>query len=383
MRTIFNFLGPLTNPAGADRQLLGVSDRHYQETIAEALVGLGSERAMVVSAEDGVDELSISAPHPGDRGRRRRAPRSGSSSRASSASRRPSWRRSPAARRRRTPPPSRARARRRARARAATSSCSTPAPRSTSAARPTSLDEGVAKAAEAIDSGAAARSARAADRGDRPAVGRLGFDAQVGMIEQLIAAARREGSSGAAREAPAGRPRGAAPGRGEDRPFNEALVRPGPLADRRVQAPLAERRRDRRRRRRRRPGRRLRARRRGGALGAHRRAPLRRLARGPARRPRGLRPADPAQGLHRRPLPALRGGGQRRRRGAADRRARSTTSELRALYDEARGLDLDCLVEVHDDGELERALELDAEVIGINNRNLDDGHASTSRPPTS
>jgi anthranilate phosphoribosyltransferase len=61
VRTIFNFLGPLTNPAGAERQLLGVSDRHYQETIAEALVGLGSVRAMVAAAEDGVDELSISA----------------------------------------------------------------------------------------------------------------------------------------------------------------------------------------------------------------------------------------------------------------------------------------------------------------------------------
>jgi anthranilate phosphoribosyltransferase len=61
VRTIFNFLGPLTNPAGADRQLLGVSDRHYQETIAEALVGLGSERALVVAAEDGLDELSISS----------------------------------------------------------------------------------------------------------------------------------------------------------------------------------------------------------------------------------------------------------------------------------------------------------------------------------
>jgi anthranilate phosphoribosyltransferase len=60
VRTIFNFLGPLTNPAGAQRQLLGVSDRHYQETIAEALVGLGCVRAMVVAAEDGVDELSIS-----------------------------------------------------------------------------------------------------------------------------------------------------------------------------------------------------------------------------------------------------------------------------------------------------------------------------------
>jgi anthranilate phosphoribosyltransferase len=61
VRTIFNFLGPLTNPAGARRQLLGVSDRHYQETIAEALVGLGSDRALVVAAEDGLDELSVSA----------------------------------------------------------------------------------------------------------------------------------------------------------------------------------------------------------------------------------------------------------------------------------------------------------------------------------
>lgn len=61
VRTIFNFLGPLTNPAGASRQLLGVADRHYQETIAEALVGLGSVRALVVAAEDGLDELSTAA----------------------------------------------------------------------------------------------------------------------------------------------------------------------------------------------------------------------------------------------------------------------------------------------------------------------------------
>jgi anthranilate phosphoribosyltransferase len=62
VRTVFNFLGPLTHPAGATRQLVGVADRHYQETIAEALIGLGTERALVVSAEDGVDELSLSAP---------------------------------------------------------------------------------------------------------------------------------------------------------------------------------------------------------------------------------------------------------------------------------------------------------------------------------
>jgi indole-3-glycerol phosphate synthase len=55
-----------------------------------------------------------------------------------------------------------------------------------------------------------------------------------------------------------------------------------------------------------------------------------------------------------------------------------TDGELRSLYEEARGLDLDCLVEVHDAGELERALELDADVIGINNRNLDEGTIDVS-----
>jgi anthranilate phosphoribosyltransferase len=59
VRTIFNFLGPLTNPAGATRQLLGVSDRRYQETIAEALGGLGCDHALVVAGDDGLDELTI------------------------------------------------------------------------------------------------------------------------------------------------------------------------------------------------------------------------------------------------------------------------------------------------------------------------------------
>jgi anthranilate phosphoribosyltransferase len=62
VRTIFNFLGPLTNPAGATRQLIGVSDPAYLETIAGALQRLGTEHALVVSSEDGLDELSISAP---------------------------------------------------------------------------------------------------------------------------------------------------------------------------------------------------------------------------------------------------------------------------------------------------------------------------------
>jgi anthranilate phosphoribosyltransferase len=62
VRTVFNFLGPLTNPAGASRQLLGVSDRNFQEMMAEALIELDCERAFVVSADDGLDEFSISAP---------------------------------------------------------------------------------------------------------------------------------------------------------------------------------------------------------------------------------------------------------------------------------------------------------------------------------
>jgi anthranilate phosphoribosyltransferase len=62
VRTIFNFLGPLTNPAGASRQLIGVADPAYLETIAGALSVLGTTHALVVSSEDGLDELSICAP---------------------------------------------------------------------------------------------------------------------------------------------------------------------------------------------------------------------------------------------------------------------------------------------------------------------------------
>jgi anthranilate phosphoribosyltransferase len=61
VRTIFNFLGPLTNPAGARRQLIGVSDPRFQETMAGALALLGTDRALVVSSADGLDEMSTSA----------------------------------------------------------------------------------------------------------------------------------------------------------------------------------------------------------------------------------------------------------------------------------------------------------------------------------
>lgn len=60
--TIFNLLGPLTNPAGARRQLMGVYDARFLKPIAEALVELDTIRAMVVHSEDGLDEISIAAP---------------------------------------------------------------------------------------------------------------------------------------------------------------------------------------------------------------------------------------------------------------------------------------------------------------------------------
>jgi anthranilate phosphoribosyltransferase len=60
VRTIFNLLGPLTNPAGALRQVVGVSDPAKIETLAAALGELGAERALVVSSADGLDEFSVS-----------------------------------------------------------------------------------------------------------------------------------------------------------------------------------------------------------------------------------------------------------------------------------------------------------------------------------
>ena len=62
VRTIFNFLGPLTNPASARRQLIGVSDRRFLDIVAGALGELGCEHALVVASDDGLDELSASGP---------------------------------------------------------------------------------------------------------------------------------------------------------------------------------------------------------------------------------------------------------------------------------------------------------------------------------
>ena len=61
-RTIFNVLGPLTNPAGAPNQVLGVYSRDLVEPIAKVLQKLGSHHVMVVHADDGMDEISVCSP---------------------------------------------------------------------------------------------------------------------------------------------------------------------------------------------------------------------------------------------------------------------------------------------------------------------------------
>lgn len=62
IRTIFNILGPLANPAGANYELMGVYDETFVEPLAEVLMRLGVKRAIVVHGQDGLDEITLSAP---------------------------------------------------------------------------------------------------------------------------------------------------------------------------------------------------------------------------------------------------------------------------------------------------------------------------------
>ena len=374
VRTIFNFLGPLTNPAGASRQLLGVSDRLYQETIAEALLGLGCERALVVCADDGLDEVSVGARtrviEVAD-GRHRgvvRDPRGPRDSPRRAAG-------SPAAARRTTRRPSRS------------VLAGDPGPARDvvalnaaaailAAGGAHDLGSALDRARAAIDSGAprASSAVSSSSRGARS----ICIPASAARLPCCGDEQARRARGGGARRRGAPQAAGSArrpPRRGGDAervaPVQRGDGAARAVADRRVQAALAERRRDRLRGRPSRRLRRLRARRRRGALGAHRRAPLRRFARRSAHRPRGLDLpilrkdfiVDPYQLYE----AAVNG---------ADAVllivAALDDAALRTLYEEARQLDLDCLVEVHDEADLDRALELGADVIGINNRNLAD-----------
>jgi indole-3-glycerol phosphate synthase len=192
----------------------------------------------------------------------------------------------------------------------------------------------------------------------------------VGIIEQLIEGAR-EGVEARKRELPQAELEARLSGRGEDRPFQEALVRPGLslIAEFKRRSPsrgdiasdadiLAQ----------------VAAYERGGAAalsvltdGPHFGGSLEdlRAAREAATLPiiRKDFIVDPYQLYE-----AATNGAD-----AVLLIVRALSDKhLRALYEEARALDLDCLVEVHDADELERALEADAEVIGINNRDLDE-----------
>ena len=62
IRTIFNILGPLSNPAGANMELMGVYDEELVEPLAQVMAKLGVKRGMVVFGQDRLDEISMSAP---------------------------------------------------------------------------------------------------------------------------------------------------------------------------------------------------------------------------------------------------------------------------------------------------------------------------------
>jgi len=62
VRTLFNLLGPLTNPAGAPNQVIGVFSRQWVEPLARVLKNLGSSHVLIVHADDGMDEISIGSP---------------------------------------------------------------------------------------------------------------------------------------------------------------------------------------------------------------------------------------------------------------------------------------------------------------------------------
>ena len=235
MRTIFNFLGPLTNPAGAPRQVIGVSDPAFLETIAGALARLGAGKALVVSSADGLDEMSTAgttevvevdgAEIALLRASRRRTSGSPSSTYEDVAGG------TPRAERRR----SRARIfagehgpRARPRGR------STPAPRSTSPGR-----------------GGHARERRAGGRGRRSTRARAAeaLDALVALTQQAgpglnvlerIVERRARSSSGRREAVPLAAAGGARSTSGpRTGPFWRGARAPRHLADRRAQAPLA------------------------------------------------------------------------------------------------------------------------------------------------
>ena len=154
VRTAFNLLGPLTNPAAPSRQIVGVPRPELTELVARALLMLGSERVWVVHGADGLDEISTPATrrspkchdgtvrtfhvHPGDFGLRKTTLAAHRRRRRRARTRRSCWRCCAGSR-----------------VRCATSCCSTPARACSSPGRAASVRDGIAAAARAVDSGRA------------------------------------------------------------------------------------------------------------------------------------------------------------------------------------------------------------------------------------
>ena len=370
VRTIFNFLGPLTNPAGARRQLIGVSDPAYIERMAGALARLGVDRALVVSSEDGLDEMSTSAPThvvevngdaieryvvaPQDVGLELSAPDAvaGGTPDANATTTRAILAGEPG--------PGRGLALLNAGAAIY------------AAGLADSLREGVEAAREAVDSGAAARTTEAYTRAVAEARRRMS------VLDRIVDATRADVAR--RRQAvPLSELEQRAAGSREDRPFSEALTLPGisVIAEYKRRSPSAgEIRRD--------------------AtvvdiVGAYERGGAAALSILTEGRHFGGSLDDLREARAASALPILRKDFvvdpyqvYESTVAGADAIllivAALDDDDLSLLHGEAVALDLDVLVEVHDEDELERALEVvDADVIGINNRDLADFSVDVER----
>ena len=363
VRTIFNFLGPLTNPAGATRQVIGVSDPAFLDTIAGALARLGAVKALVVSSEDGLDEMSTAgtttvvevdgpeihllragaggrraAPRP-LRGRRRRPARGQRRRHAPDLRRRgrPGARPGGAQRRRRD---LRGRPRRHARGRRARRR-----------------------------GGARFRRRRGGARQTRRALATIG--PLLSNVLERIVGATREDLERRRSATPLARLEAALDQRPEGRPFGEAIAAPGisVIAEHKRRSPSAGTIRE------------------GASVAdivqAYERGGAAAISILTEERHFGGSLEDLQAAVAATELPVLRKDFivdpyQLYESAAAGADAillivaALDYDDLYDLHREARGLDLDVLVEVHDEHELERALDIDAEILGLNNRDLTD-----------